>query len=107
MPPKSKPKSKNLTKSQFATEVAARAELSKSQVQSVLDAIVDVVEKEIKSGNVVTLPGLVKIVLVNKPARPARQGRNPATGETITIKAKPASKAIKVRPIKALKIMAA
>jgi nucleoid DNA-binding protein len=99
-------KDRALTKSQLASELAAKADLTKAQVNAVFDAMNDLVSKELKAGRPLTIPGLVKIRLVHKAATPARAGRNPATGETITIKAKPARKVVKVRALKALKDMA-
>ena len=99
-------KDRALTKSQLASELAAKADLTKAQVNAVFDAMNDLVGKELKAGRPLTIPGLVKIRLVHKAATPARAGRNPATGETITIKAKPARKVVKVRALKALKDMA-
>jgi nucleoid DNA-binding protein len=104
MPTKAK-KEKGLTKSQFASEVAAKTGLNKSQVHDVFTAMMDVVQSEVKGGRPVSLPGLVKITLVRKPATPARPGRNPFTGEAITIKAKPARNVVKVRALKTLKDM--
>jgi len=97
---------KGLTKAQLMGEVATLAGLSKAQVSTVVDALLSVIGGELKAGRAVTVPGLVKITLVKKPATASRPGRNPFTGEAITIKAKPARRAIKVRPIKALKDMA-
>jgi nucleoid DNA-binding protein len=99
-------KDKALTKAQMASEIASKAGLSKSQVNNVLSALSEVVEEELRAGRPVTVPGLVKITLTNKAATPARPGRNPFTGETITIKAKPARKVVKVRALKSLKDMA-
>lgn len=99
-------KDKALTKSQMASEIAAKAGLTKTQVNSVFEAMSSVIGAELKGGRPVTVPGLVKVTLVRKPATPARPGRNPFTGEAITIKAKPARKVVKVRAIKALKDMA-
>ena len=96
---------KGLTKSQLIGEVAEKAALNKSQVNSVFIALVELISTEIKGGRPVTIPGLVKITAQHKPATPARPGRNPFTGEAITIKAKPARRAVKVRAIKALKDM--
>ena len=48
-------------------------------------------------------PGMFKVKVVNKPATKARPGFNPATKQPIMIKAKPARKAIKIMPLKALK----
>jgi nucleoid DNA-binding protein len=51
----------------------------------------------------VTLPGLVKLSVVSKPAVPQHEGLNPFTKQMMTYKAKPARKVVKIRPIKALK----
>jgi nucleoid DNA-binding protein len=96
------------TKTQIVTQIADNTELTKKQVQSVLDELSDVIEAHIKKracGEFV-LPGLMKIVTVKKPARKARKGINPFTGEETTFAAKPASNAVKVRPLKKLKEMA-
>jgi nucleoid DNA-binding protein len=106
MPPRKATKPKGLTKSQVTTEIAEKAGLSKAQVGEVLDALEAVVASELKGGRPVTIAGLVKVAIQHKPATPARPGRNPATGEAITIKAKPARKVVKVRAVKALKDMA-
>lgn len=96
-------KAKGLTKSQMASEVAEKAGLSKAQVNDVFAVLTSLIYSEVKAGRPVSLPGLVKISLNHKKATPARPGRNPATGETITIKAKPARKVVKVRALKVLK----
>lgn len=100
---KASKKGKNFTKTQLLSEIASRLDIQKTLIGDVLNALEEIVHAEVKSGSSVTIPGLVKISLKNKPARPARQGRNPATGETIMISAKPAKKAVKVSAIKALK----
>ena len=86
---------KPLTKSQIATEVAEAAEISKKQATDAIAALVNLAYKNAKNG--FTVPGLGKLVLVN---RKARMGRNPATGETIKIAAK---KVVKFRIAKACK----
>ena len=67
------------------------------------------IERSIKkrSAGEFTVPGLMKITTVKKPARKARKGINPFTGEETTFKAKPASIAVKVRPLKKMKEFAA
>ncbi|MSS99476.1 MAG: HU family DNA-binding protein [Opitutales bacterium] len=87
--------SKALTKSQIASAIAEKAELSKKQAVAILEIIANLAYKNAK--NSFTLPGLGKLVLVQ---RKARLGRNPATGETIQIKAK---KVVKFRVAKAAK----
>ena len=99
-------KEKSLTKSQVVSELSTATGLTKSQVGDFMSSLTDLIAAELKAGRPFTVPGLVKITLQNKPATSARPGRNPFTGEDITIKAKPARKVVKVRPIKALKDLA-
>lgn len=95
------------TKSAILAEISENTELSKKQVSSVLDELSDLIERHVKKGSAgeFTLPGLLKIKTVKKPARKARKGvPNPfRPGETMDIAAKPASTKIKVLPLKGLK----
>lgn len=87
---------KTLTKSALAAELADQAGLaSRKQGVQVLEVIADLAYKNAK--NTFTLPGIGKLVLVN---RKARMGRNPKTGEAIKI---PAKKVVKFRVAKAAK----
>jgi DNA-binding protein HU-beta len=86
---------KALTKSQTVASIAETVGLTKKQAGETLEALVALAYKNAK--NTFTLPGLGKLVLVN---RKARMGRNPATGETIQIKAK---RVVKFRVAKAAK----
>ena len=86
---------KALTKSQIAAAIADKAGLTKKQGAEILDHIAQLAYKNAK--NTFTLPGLGKLVLVN---RKARIGRNPATGEQIQI---PAKRVVKFRVAKAAK----
>jgi DNA-binding protein HU-beta len=86
---------KALTKSQIAAEIATKNDISKKAATEVLESIALLAYKHAK--DTFTLPGLGKLVLVN---RKARVGRNPATGETIQIKAK---RVVKFRVAKAAK----
>jgi nucleoid DNA-binding protein len=100
--------SERQTKTQMVAQIAENTELTKKQVQSVLDELSDLMEGHIKkrSCGEFVLPGLMKVVTVKKPARKARKGINPFTGEETTFAAKPASTAVKIRPLKKLKEMA-
>jgi len=95
------------TKSAILAELADNIELSKKQVSSVLDELSTLIERHVKKGSAgeFTLPGLLKIKTVKKPARKARKGvPNPfRPGEVMDIAAKPASTKIKVLPLKGLK----
>lgn len=83
--------------------------LAKKDVVSVLECLTQVIEKHVKSGGPGTyvMPGLMKISVVKKPARSARKGVNPFTGEEIMIKARPAYKTVKIKALKKLKEMVA
>ena len=102
-------KPKPPTKSELMSELAHSTGLTKKQVESVFEALEGTIRRELKKegGNIAALPGLLKIKKVHKPAKPARPGRNPFTGESIMIKAKPASKGVKVTALKGLKDMVA
>ncbi|TXS96567.1 integration host factor [Parahaliea maris] len=98
-----------MTKSQIVANIAETTGLSKKQVGDVFGELELLIERSIKKRSVgeFTLPGLMKITTVKKPARKARKGINPFTGEETTFKAKPASVAVKVRPLKKMKEFAA
>jgi nucleoid DNA-binding protein len=81
--------------------------LAKKDVVASLEALTKVIELHVKSrgpGKFV-MPGLLKINVVKKPARPARKGINPFTGEEVMFKAKPAHKVVKIKALKKLKEM--
>ncbi len=86
---------KAMTKSQIADAIAKKADIKKKLAVQILEDIAALAYKEAK--NSFTLPGLGKLVLVN---RKARMGRNPQTGEAIKI---PAKKVVKFRVAKAAK----
>ncbi len=95
-------------KTQILAQISEATELSKKQVQAVLDELTNVIEGHIKKKGIgeFVLPGLLKIITVKKPATKARKGINPFSGEEVMFKAKPASTSVKVRPLKKLKEMA-
>ena len=93
--------SRALSKSQIADHLAKSTGATKRVATQFLDDLTSLAYKEAK--NSFTIPGIGKLVLQNRPPRPARPGRNPATGETIMIPAKPASKVVKFRVSKAAK----
>jgi nucleoid DNA-binding protein len=94
-----------MTKAQFASELASRTGMAKSQISSVLSAMTEVVAIEVGAGRPIAIPGLVKITSVRKAATHAHPGINPFTKEPIMVKAKPARNVVKVRALKALKEM--
>jgi DNA-binding protein HU-beta len=92
-----------MSKTEFVDAIAAQSGLEKKQVNAVLNALTDVVYKELKAQHEVMIPGLVKLTAITKPAVPEREGINPFTKEKTMFKAKPERKVIKPRPLKALK----
>ena len=92
-----------MSKTELIEAIAGQSGLEKKQVSAVLDALSDVVYKELKAQHEVVIPGLLKLTSVTKPAVPEREGINPFTKEPTTFKAKPARTVIKPRPLKALK----
>ena len=97
------------TKTQLVNELVEKTELSKKEVASVLDELGDIIERHVKKRAVgeFTLPGLLKIKTVKKPAQKARKNvPNPfKPGELMDVDAKPASTKVKVLPLKKLKDM--
>jgi nucleoid DNA-binding protein len=78
-------------------------DVTRRQVKAVLESLIDIGHKELKRSKIFTMPGFAKFRVVAKPATKARQGINPFTKEPMTFPAKPASKSVRARPIKAIK----
>jgi nucleoid DNA-binding protein len=98
---------KPATKSEILKSIAEATELSRKQVASVFDALACQIAGAVgkKGPGVFAVPGLMKIIVVQKPAVPAHKGINPFTKMEQMFKAKPARKVVKVRALKALKDM--
>ncbi len=99
-------KKKHLTKAEVVEHLAEETELNKKDVQAVLDSLQELITQELvgrgSPGVFVLPPNLIKIEKVRKGPTKEREGRNPQTGETITIEAQPAKDVIKARPMKGL-----
>ena len=80
-----------------------KLDLSKKQITQTIDLLLETVADEVRRGNKVSLKNFGVFRRHTKPARPKRKGRNPATGEEITIAAKKAENVIKFRPAKVWK----
>ena len=94
-----------LSKSALVQTLADRHsdKLTRKDVKGVLESIVEIGHKELKKNGIFVIPGLVKMLVVKKPATKARKGINPFTKEPTIFKAKPARKVVKARPVKAAK----
>ena len=88
-----------LTQSQMVAAVADRADMSRADAKRALDALDEIILQELGNAQKVRLGGLVQLTVRVKPATKKRPGRNPATGEQITIAAKPASVDVRARPL--------
>jgi nucleoid DNA-binding protein len=98
---------KPMSKSEIVAGIADATELTKKQVNAVFETMAAQIKKSLGSRGpgMYTVPGLMKLVVVRKPATPARKGINPFTGEETMFKAKPARNVVKIRPLKNLKDM--
>lgn len=97
------------TKSDIYATIADHANIAKKDVAAVFDAMSAMIAADLKKGKAeaFTVPGMMKITVVRKPATKARKGINPFTKEEVMFKAKPARNVVKVRPMKGLKDMVA
>lgn len=103
IPPASKPRSK----SEILNVISEQTELSRKQVAAVFDSLGRVLAADLGKGGpgMANVPGMMKVVVVRKPATKAREGINPFTKQQQMFKAKPARNVVKIRALKALKDM--
>jgi DNA-binding protein HU-beta len=94
-----------LSKSALIDALAGRHSetLKRKDVKEVLASLVEIGHEQIKKTGIFVLPGLVRMIVIKKPATKERKGINPFTKEPTVFKAKPARKVIKARPVKAAK----
>ncbi len=94
-----------MSKSQIYTAIAEKTGLTRKQVGTVLNELDSLIERSVTKRGVgeFTIPSMLKITTVKKPARRARKGINRFTGEETMFKAKPASTVVKMRALKKLK----
>jgi len=95
------------TKSEIMAVLADQTGLTKRDVTTIFASLGTLIGNDVgkKGPGIFTVPGMMKIVRVNKPATKARKGINPFTGQEMIFKAKPARSVVKIRPLKALKEM--
>ncbi len=104
---KSKAKGKARTKSEVYSALADSNEMTRKQIGCLFDDLAGMIKKDLgRNGpGYFTVPGLMKIKVVRKPATKARKGINPFTKEEMMFKAKPARNVVKVLPLRGLKAM--
>ena len=98
---------KPLTKSEIIMGLSEDTGLTKNDVKALFEAMSGQIKKSLgrRGPGAYTIPGLLKLTVVRKPATKKRKGINPFTGEEAIFKAKPARNVVKGRPLKALKDM--
>ena len=96
-----------MTKAQLLSEIARDTGLTRKQVTEVMDSLSGQIQRHLgkRGPGTFTLPGLLKVKTVHKPARTARKGVNPFTGEETMFAAKPAHTVVKIQPLKGLRDM--
>jgi nucleoid DNA-binding protein len=101
------PATKRRSRGDAVKQIALGTDLKTSKVKEVFDALNALIAADLgkKGCGEFNFNGLVKLKTVNKPATKARKGRNPFTGEEITIKAKPASRKVRARALRSLNAM--
>jgi nucleoid DNA-binding protein len=98
---------KGRTKSEMFKQLAEATNLSRKQIAAVFDGLAQIIKDDLgkKGPGICTIPGLLKIKRVHRPAKPAREGINPFTKEPTTFKAQPARNVVKAQALKSLKEM--
>jgi DNA-binding protein HU-beta len=83
--------------------LAERIDTDKRNAEAALQSFIDVITDTVSKGEAVAISGFAKFTRRDIPAKPRRLGRNPATGEEIMLNPKPASRSVKITPLKAFK----
>jgi len=94
-----------LSKSDLILKIADQFDdkLTRKDVKGIIESVATIGHVELKKNGVFVVPGLIRMVVVKKPATKERKGINPFTKEPTVFKAKPARKIVKGRPVKAAK----
>ncbi|MEX1008347.1 MAG: HU family DNA-binding protein [Acidimicrobiia bacterium] len=104
LPPSgSRPPGAHMNRRELVAALAERTDTDKRSADEGLQAFIDVVTDTVASGEPVAISGFCKFARRDVPAKPRRKGRNPATGEEIMLAPKPASRSVKITPLKAFK----
>ncbi len=93
------------TKSEILTQICKDTDLSRKQVAAVFDSLNGIIKKSLRGPGVFTMPGLLKMKVIKKPATKGREGIKPLTKQPKVFNAKPASKKVRVLPLKSIKAL--
>src|SRR5437879_456732 len=104
LPPSgSRPPGDPMNRRDLIAALAERIETDKRNAEATLQSFIDVITDTVSKGEAVAISGFAKFARRDVPAKPRRKGRNPATGEEIMLALKPASRSVKITPLKAFK----
>lgn len=92
-----------MTKIQFIDALATKLGMPKTETAKIVDGLTEMATEALHKDGEITIPGLVKILVKDKPATGEVEKKNAFTGKMMTVKAKPASKKVLARPTGALK----
>ena len=92
-----------MNRRELIAALAERLDIDKRTADAALQAFIDIITDTVSKGEAVAISGFAKFARRDVPAKPRRMGRNPATGEEIWLNPKPASRSVKITPLKAFK----
>jgi len=93
----------HMNRRELAAALSERLDTDKRKADEALQSVLDVITETVSKGEAVAISGFAKFARRDVPAKPARMGRNPATGEEMMLAPKPASRSVKITPLKAFK----
>jgi DNA-binding protein HU-beta len=92
-----------MNRRELTTALSERLDTDRRRADEALQAVLDVITDTVSTGEAVAISGFAKFARRDVPAKPRRMGRNPATGEEMMLAPKPASRSVKITPLKAFK----
>ncbi len=92
-----------MNRRELIAALSERIDTDKRRAEESLQAVLDVITETVSKGEAVAISGFAKFARRDVPAKPRRMGRNPATGEEMWLNPKPASRSVKITPLKAFK----
>ena len=92
-----------MNRRELIAALSERIDTDKRKAEEALQAVLDVITETVSKGEAVAISGFAKFARRDVPAKPRRMGRNPATGEEMMLNPKPASRSVKITPLKAFK----
>jgi DNA-binding protein HU-beta len=92
-----------MNRRELIAALSERIDTDKRRAEEALQGVLDLITETVSKGEAVAISGFAKFARRDVPAKPRRMGRNPATGEEMMLAPKPASRSVKITPLKAFK----